>query len=284
MNKRLACHYSVVRFCPYPETDEFANVGVVLACPTLGYFDGRRADLRKRGRVGGFFPELDPHIYRTAITTFEATITLRRQIPVDGQLLTDADAQRHREAFFALVRPRESILYFSETRVILADNPATALEELFAAYVERRFAHATEYQERVMCERLAALLKQENLLSRYHLNEQVGDVHYHVRFPFVRISDQQPQARQAIKALHLDRDEPTDILRHADAWRSNIQRLRIYNTAPADLLFVLQAPVDKATEHTLAFDQVRSDLDDDHIHYVSADAQPDILAFAAQPN
>jgi len=29
MTKPLACHYSVVRFCPYPESDEFVNVGVV---------------------------------------------------------------------------------------------------------------------------------------------------------------------------------------------------------------------------------------------------------------
>ena len=46
MNNRLACHYSVVRFCPYPETDEFVNVGVMLACPAIGFLDGLRADLR----------------------------------------------------------------------------------------------------------------------------------------------------------------------------------------------------------------------------------------------
>lgn len=32
MNK-LACQYAVVRFLPYAETGEFANVGVALACP-----------------------------------------------------------------------------------------------------------------------------------------------------------------------------------------------------------------------------------------------------------
>ena len=36
--KRFACHYAIIRFLPYPETQEFANVGVVLACPESGYF------------------------------------------------------------------------------------------------------------------------------------------------------------------------------------------------------------------------------------------------------
>ncbi|MFA6287501.1 MAG: DUF3037 domain-containing protein [Opitutaceae bacterium] len=282
MNKRLACHYSVVRFCPYPETDEFANVGVVLACPALGYFDGMRADLRKRGRVGGFFPELDPAIYKATVNAFEDTLMAHRQIPADGQLLTDPDQRRHRDAFLAFVRPRESILYFSEPRVILSDSPATALEDLFSAYVERRFAHATEYQERVMCKRLETLLREQHLLQRYRLNEPVGDVHYRVRFPFVHVDVGTTHARRALKALHLDRDEPTDILRHADAWRNDVARLAGYGTAPDDLLFILQGPQGKAAEHTSAFDQVRRDLDDDGIAYTFADASPDIIAFAGR--
>jgi len=36
--KRAAARYAIVQFMPYPETGEFANVGVVLACPTQNYF------------------------------------------------------------------------------------------------------------------------------------------------------------------------------------------------------------------------------------------------------
>ncbi len=35
---KLACRYAILRFLPYTETGEFANVGVVLACPATGYF------------------------------------------------------------------------------------------------------------------------------------------------------------------------------------------------------------------------------------------------------
>jgi Protein of unknown function (DUF3037) len=67
MTKPLACHYSVARFALYPKTDEFVNIGVVLACPAIGYLDFKRADLRRRGRIGHFFPELDANIYSAAM-------------------------------------------------------------------------------------------------------------------------------------------------------------------------------------------------------------------------
>ncbi len=31
---KVACNYAIIRFLPYPETEEFVNVGVVLACPS----------------------------------------------------------------------------------------------------------------------------------------------------------------------------------------------------------------------------------------------------------
>src|SRR5690606_26142635 len=142
MTKQLACHYSVVRFAPYPETDEFVNVGVVLACPATGYLDYKRADLRRRGRVGRFFPELDANIYSAAMHTRVDALKAFRHVPTDGQTLNDCDRQRLRDVFKAIVRPRESILFYSQPRVILSDDPAATLDEVFGAYVERRFANA----------------------------------------------------------------------------------------------------------------------------------------------
>lgn len=280
MTKPLACHYSVVRFAPYPETDEFVNVGVVLACPSLGYLDFKRADLRRRGRVGRFFPELDANIYSAAMHAWVDSLKGVRHVPETAQTLTDCDCQRQRELFKALVRPRESILFYSEPRVILSSDPMATLDEIFGAYVERRFANAPEYQEKVMCRRLQVVFREADLLQRYLLDEPVGNEDYHVRFPFVRRIDVDARPRQAIKALHLDRKNSTDILRHADDWRNVVTRLNSYGTAPDELLFVLQGPRGCEAPHLRAFDQVRRDLDADHIPHVTADAIPDILAFA----
>ena len=62
MNKRVACNYAVLRFLPYPETQEFVNIGVVLMCPELRWFD-YRTETRRRDRVTGFFPELNPAVF-----------------------------------------------------------------------------------------------------------------------------------------------------------------------------------------------------------------------------
>jgi hypothetical protein len=282
MTKQLACHYSVVRFAPYPETDEFVNVGVVLACPAIGYLDFKRADLRRRGRVGRFFPELDANIYSAAMNAWADSLKAHRHVPTDAQTLNECDRQRQREVFKTIVHPRESILFYSNPRVILSDDPAATLDEVFGAYVERRFAHVPEYQERVMCRRLEVVLREADLLQRYVLDEKVGDDLYQVRFPFVKRTPAASRPQQAIKALHLDRNNPTEILRHADEWRGVVSRLRVFNTAPDELLFILQGPRSGDVSHVRAFDQVQRDLDHDRIPHVGADAKPDILAFAAK--
>ena len=149
MNKQLACHYSVARFRPYPETDEFVNVGVVLACPATGYFDFMRDESRHCERVGDFFPELDGNIYLAAMNAWEDSLKDWRNFPEDGKTFADSDRRRLRDAFKDIVRPRDTILFYSAPRVILSDNPAATLKELFNAYVDRRFAQAREYQETI---------------------------------------------------------------------------------------------------------------------------------------
>jgi hypothetical protein len=211
---------------------------------------------------------------------WEDSLKSFRHVPETPQTVSDFDRQQQRERFKALVRPRESILFYSEPRVILSADPVATLDEIFGAYVERRFANAPEYQEKVMCRRLQIFFHEANVLERYRLDEKVGNDDYHVRFPFVRRSDTDVRPRQAIKALHLDRKTPTEIIRHADDWRNVVSRLHSYQTAPDELLFVLQGPRGGEASHHRAFDQVRRDLDADQIPHVSADATPAILAFA----
>lgn len=57
--KKYACQYKIVRFTPYVETEEFANVGVVLYCPATGVLDYKLAP-KRFGRVTSFFDGMDP--------------------------------------------------------------------------------------------------------------------------------------------------------------------------------------------------------------------------------
>ena len=59
-----------INFCPYPETGEFACIGVVLYSVSSGYFDYILADgkesSRVRARVRSFFPETPANVFKFA--------------------------------------------------------------------------------------------------------------------------------------------------------------------------------------------------------------------------
>ena len=57
MKNKVACNYTVIRFLPYPETGEFVNLGIAMACPDMHWFD-YRLETRRIDRITNFFPEL----------------------------------------------------------------------------------------------------------------------------------------------------------------------------------------------------------------------------------
>lgn len=279
MKSRLACYYSVVRFCPYPETDEFVNVGVVLACPQTGYLDFKRAR-RRIARVNDFFPELNPRVFSEALLSLHETLLSAQNIRSAGQLLADFDARRRRDEFFALVRARETILYFSEARTVMSEDPAKTLDDLYASYVDRRFAHAVEYQEVQMVRRLEELLRTHHLMNNFIRNYPVGDDRYRIHFPFVRVQPGLQHAERAIKALNLDKEEPTDVFRHADSWLNAVRRLRDFRTAPENLLFVVHAPKPDKSAHLDAYVRVMDDFRREDIPVALDSEDSQVLTFA----
>ena len=70
---RFACNYAIVRFMPYVETGEFANVGVLLWIPkqkTL-LFQLLRSNYR---RITQFFKELDKQVYLKAMADLDTEL------------------------------------------------------------------------------------------------------------------------------------------------------------------------------------------------------------------
>ena len=54
--KRLFAHYTLIRLLPQADAGEFANIGVVLACPETGHFGFRL--WQKQRRLTQFFDEI----------------------------------------------------------------------------------------------------------------------------------------------------------------------------------------------------------------------------------
>jgi hypothetical protein len=238
--RELVCNYAIARFRPYRETGEFANVGVVLLCPEIAFFDCR-FERHKYKRITDFFPELDPNIFKAGLAGFQkelSRVTSSSYQP--SQLVLGGEAQAGLAAFKEIVRTRETIFHFGEVATVLALDPKAKLDELFDFHIRRQFATDREYQEVIMRNRLAEFLNKLNLARFYRQNQRVGAEDYSVILPFVHFQGDTP--RKALKPLHLDKPSPTDVYRHGDAWISHIRRLRQINCLPKEFLFAVKHP------------------------------------------
>jgi len=242
--KMTACQYAIVRFAPFVETGEFANVGIVLLAPEQGYF-GYRLELRRHGRITQFFEDVDARLYKGTLNRLKEELQ-RIQVLARGQGAAPQSvdgAGQARQLFLELVRPRETIVRFSRVRTVLAEDPDKKLQELFAFYVQRNFV-TRSYQEALLEKGIRRLLH-DLQVDRFFEKARIGDERYHVNFPFVRQKDGRPD--RIIKPLYLAHDEPTRIYEHGDAWIRRIDRLKGRFLDPEKVLFTLGAPEEGAS-------------------------------------
>jgi hypothetical protein len=232
---RLACQYAIIRFLPYAETGEFANVGVLLACPTTGYLNARLMPTKNTRRIAAFFDRLDKRIYRNALNYLDDELARVRALL---QERTPAGPSIVQQTFAGIGRPREALIRFSETRVVLADEPETMLDKLFARFVERDFANK-QYHDKFLERGVRELLMQANVRELF-TDETIGSDELHIKVPFVHL--RKGRAVLAIKPLDLARDEPNQVYEYGGHWVERIRRLKKHALLPEATLFAVQRP------------------------------------------
>ncbi|MEW6764812.1 MAG: DUF3037 domain-containing protein [Pseudomonadota bacterium] len=275
--KKTPCLYAIVRFTPFVETGEFANVGILLMAPAQGHFAFRLLN-KKYGRVTSFFEELDTQVYKTTIKH------LRDELDRAGALLaqhvfetpyTAGQAEFARALFKEIVRPREAVIKFSDPRTVMADDLPTALDELFEHYVQRSFV-TPDTGEKLLERAVKQWFLQTRLTERFK-PESVGNEDYHVPFPFVEQRDHHPL--KAIKPLHLAQEQPTKIIEHGGQWIMRIKQLRKRGLLPEHVLFAVQGPeTDDARER--AFEDIVDELQGEHVLVMPYANKEGILRFA----
>ncbi len=240
-----ACHYAIVRFMPFVETGEFANVGVVMFAPAARYF-GFKVLGGRYARVTNFFEQMDAKIFRASMRTFREEMQR-----IDGMLKSMGTDRRlkmlDREGALRLwgeiVKPRETMLRFSESRVVLAGDPQGKLRALFEYYVERNFA-TREYQEQILDRGVRGWLKEARLLDQFHPG-RVGNDDYHAQFPFIAGPDERPE--KIIKPLNLDYADAARIIDHGGQWIVRVNALKKRDLLPAKVLFAVNGPEDSTS-------------------------------------
>jgi len=250
---RFACQYAIIRFLPYAETGEFANVGVVLACPATGYFDARLMPTRRTGRITGFFEQLDKRIYR------EAMAYLKEELDRLGALVRERGAGNQgfvQQTFAGLTRPREALLRFGETRVILAAQPADTLNQLFEKVVERDFADRA-YHDQILVRGVREILHKANLRECFQEGD-LGNDDLHIHVPFVH--KREGRAQLAIKPLDLDKDVPNLVYEVGGRWVERVQRMQRHKLLPDAMLFAVKMPDPEIDRAQTAANEILDDL------------------------
>ena len=121
--RKASYDYALIRVVPRVERGECINVGVVLFCRTRAYL-GARIELDE-ARLLAFFPAAD-------VEGIRAQFQPSRRSPRETRKLALSAALAQAERFHWLVSPRSTIIQPSPVHSGLCDDPATALEHLFA--------------------------------------------------------------------------------------------------------------------------------------------------------
>ena len=243
---KIACHYAIVRFMPFVETGEFANVGVVIFAPDARHF-GFRLLANRIGRVTNFFEQLDGKVFRAAMRKFQEELQridgLLKRMGTDRRL-KELDRQGALGVWSEIIKPRETMLRFSEPRLVLATDPGMQLRALFDYYVERNFV-TREYQERILEHGVRGWLREANLLERFHA-ARVGNDEYHAQFPFVAGPIDAPEI--AIKPLNLKYADASRVIDHGGQWVVRVKALKKRHLLPGRVLFAVDGLVDQSPQ------------------------------------
>ena len=267
--KKQVCKYSIIRFQPYPETEEFANIGIVLYVPASKRLEFRLLDSKHYARITHFFDPVCKPVFIQSSKVISAEIKRIKDF-IGNTAGTDID-------FYAeLSRDREDIIRFSGNRALLCRDPVAAVDKLFEHYVHRSFLHEPSYEEK-MKKQVRDLLDQYQLGGRYK-EGLIGDTDkYEVRFPFVS----QDAKQTIIKPIHFKHDKPSQLIDHGLSWLGKIQQLSKLGFITRDqILFTYNTPDHNQKQLCNAFSDIKQQIEAEDIVMVDVNNQDEIVRFA----
>lgn len=128
---KQACKYNIIRFQPYAETQEFANIGVVLYAPKTGQFTFKLLPQNTHGRITSFFSKLDKTVLQNTLAILKDELTRIQAMSLEYGNFD--------QLYDELVRPREGVIQYSDHFARFTENPLVTTDELFEHYVHQCF-------------------------------------------------------------------------------------------------------------------------------------------------
>lgn len=271
--KKRAVSYAIIRFQPHVETEEFANIGIVLVAPRLGYLDFR-LETKRLARLTGFFDSVEAATIRAVLKNYDAELSRIRNSAGhigDGQTRFEFELNDNAEHLFhALTKDREGIIRFSDVRFAMTESPKDKLAELFDYYVRRNFATSI-YREGLLEREVRNILKLRDL-DRNFRRSSFNDGVYSATFPFVEFSDD--KAVKILKPIYLGQEDSSRILDHGNKWLFTVNRLK--QLLPTDIVFAVQGPTGQSPRQR-AFQETIELFKASDIHVVDATKERDLI-------
>lgn len=252
---QYAMRFAVIRFMPYVQTREFANIGIIITHPQSGYFDFKIE--YRYSRLSRFFRHFEPSVYKAATHAFAEELQRIRN------LAAHSAPDQIRAMLDHLTRPREALIMATQPGVTLASDMEQELNRLFNYFVAHSFAKNQPEVE--LTRQIQAMLKP--LQTVYPFKEStIGDPSgFHASIPLVQKAEN-GEILKIIKPIYFGQKDPADIYHKSDKWIASIKRLRRSGYIDrSEILFAYEPPEhpDKAQQKAL-FD-VLGDLEEQRI-------------------
>ncbi|WP_253378566.1 DUF3037 domain-containing protein [unidentified bacterial endosymbiont] len=266
------CLYSIIRYAPYAETEEFANIGVVLCAPKLGQFHYQLTQ-GNNARVKNFFQ--DEIIFPHAKDAIAREMKFAQE--QSCQFLTP---EKLANFFNYMVAKKESIVHFSPARVIMSDRPQEVTSELFNKYVNHSEI-TKESREAILTRELKNRFSHYNDLKNAFRKETLGGELTRFSIPFVARQD--GEILCAIKPLAFTQDKPEKMMEHCDSWTAKVLRAASEKIlSVSNVLFTIDPPSKPSDVEVKAMREIRKTFDDKGIQHIEHKDESSIISFVRQ--
>ncbi|WP_237884648.1 DUF3037 domain-containing protein [Pseudomonas sp. PGPR40] len=263
---KYTCLYSIVRFAPFAETEEFANVGIVLSAPAIGRMEYRLARKNLK-RVNHFFE--CSNLFAKAMEIAQNELDNVRLMTTEAQ---ESQIVNH---FRFLTEPKESLIRFSPMRSILVENFDAALGTLYSRYIERQGIGRDRREENMVRE--IRTLFSEASIRNFRDDTLIGDL-TKLHLPLVHRNE----IVAAIKPLAFDQAEPSAILDHCDQWLMKFVRAEQEGIIQLkNVLIPITTPAEnESPRHRKAVQVAKTSIQERGLQLVDFQATQAIAAFA----
>lgn len=265
--------YAIVQFRPYLETEEFANVGVVLCAPKSGYFD-YIIELRRFKRLTGFFVELPRDLAKNA------THYIAHELERIKKNSYCENAETLQRLFTEITKHREGIIHYSPPRVgIIDEAPKERLKSLFEHHVNHSFAVEKSPNQRL--EAMTRELLEKNNLGHMYKAKEISDDEGLVKANVPFVYGNSEGIVRAIRPLSLKYETPSAIIEAGDKWVNRFKRLFSAKKLEASTL-VMPLEFKHSSENAIkkATEIVNEDIASIGIHVIDAEDTRSLIRLA----